>query len=681
MSLIVLNSRGQDPAEFENHGFNLKLGRDTQFCLCGVNLNRPPKTPLQLAVTTGTNNMWIVANGGKLQNDAKIHSPIYFSLREGVYGIAGMAAEMTYAMNGNYEGKYKDNYAGMPISCWRANTADPLTGGLQVTQATAAGVTKYSAVCSMTKIVNGMRTRLSSVFGAAGGGSFPQPTGNQVGQIPTGIPDAGFIFENAIDSDYISVRPSISCKNFICLDPLWNTSNDATLTAFSGAGAIPADGTNDGWTWGCQLEPAPRPNTYIGKLRGGIISSKWTGGVTAGGCGLQGSTNSHGPQSLQGRWAVGGNRYDIYWEVGERSSAATGFQIQFYSCDMTKGPNVKNNITTDSLWGSLTIPPIAAGGNFWEVCMRPIQVGAGSYKVEAWCRERATAGGAQVGAALPATQGGAVGYYELNDTTNALYQNLPLFQGMSYNEETPAASIWNFRSIHHNARPGDGFAATTSLIPFSSAAAAVNNAAKISCCFSPISPNFQRNPLGGGPTSTNPLRYDMIEAAHRHSGIAPVIGFQIGNIQEMPQATTAATGVEGDNGDKSFQSSEPVAVIQLPNIPLHGELGSGSTIWGGSNGGQVLGVAQLEDEGSNQSGYNLGMNSYTEPGLENWIDCGNLGVDALNQLKVKITDQQGRKLVGLFPDSTIWLKVRSSTQGAMRTGGTDQRGSENRSSW
>lgn len=680
MSLIVLNSRGQDPAEFENHGFNLKLGRDTQFCLCGVNLNRPPKTPLQLAVTAGSNNMWVIANGGKLEGDDRTHMPIPFAVREGVYGIPGMAAEMTFAMNGNYNQEHQDNYGGMPISCWRANTADPLTGGLQITQTGAVGAEKYSAVCSMTKIINGMKTRLRSVFGAAGGGMYPQPTGAEAGQIPNGIPNAGYIIENATDPDYIQIRPSVSCKNFICIDPLWNTSNDGRRGVFAAAGAIPADGTNDGWTWGSQITPGQDPAEAVGALRGGVVSSKWTGGVSAGGCSLQGSTNAHGPQSLQGRWAEAGNRYDIYWDVSPRSSAAAGYEIVFYACDMRKGPNVKNNPALDQRWGSLVIPPVVpAAGEFWEICMRPISSVAGGYSIEGFARVRAAAGGVTTAAVVPATGGGDAGIIQLDSRAYALYENLPIFQAMSYNDAVYAPE-WNFRSIHHNARPGDGFGAAVSLTAFTSAAANLNNVYPITCMFSPTSPNFQRNPLGGGPTSTNPLRYDCIELGHRRTGIAPVIGFKIGDIQEMPQATTAATGVEGEVTSRSFEASEPIAVIQLPNIPLHGELGSGSTIWGGSNGGQVLGVAQIDDKGS-YANYNLGMNVYTEPGLENWIDCGNMAVDALNQIKVKITDQQGRKLVGLYPDSTIWIKIKSKTQGNMRTGGIDHRGQENRGSW
>ena len=41
LSLIVLSSHGQGPAEFENHfGRGLKLPRNAEICLCGANLNR-----------------------------------------------------------------------------------------------------------------------------------------------------------------------------------------------------------------------------------------------------------------------------------------------------------------------------------------------------------------------------------------------------------------------------------------------------------------------------------------------------------------------------------------------------------------------------------------------------------------------------------------------------------------
>ena len=686
MSLIVLNSRGQDPAEFENHGFNIKLGRDCEFCLCGVNLNRPPKTPLQLTITNGTNNGWMVGNGHRTENERQFHSVIPFKLREGVYDIPGLESELSYSMNGNYEPEHIDNYAGMMISCWRATTANPLSGGLEFTSNGGAGAEQFTISCAMTKIVNGMKTRLKMVVGAAGGGKYPNPdpASTTYGQIPSGIPTPGQIIENATNNDYIQVAPSPSCKNFICLDPLWNTSNDGRLGTFAGIGPIPADGTNDGWTWGSLFEAATDPRDYVGTIVGGVICSKWTGGVAAGGCGLNGTTNVLGPQAMQSRWAEAGNRYDIYWVVGERSSVAAGFQIVFYYTDITAGPEVKNNPAVDTRWGEFQIAAADQAG-FWEICMRPISNVAWApdvYRIEAWGRRRAAAGGVTNLAAVPATAAGAPGYYVLDDGygPRSLYENLPIYQGLSYNDYEPATGRWNFRSIHHNARPADGFGATVALEPFNSSAAAVNNPCPISVCFSPVAPNFQRNPTGGGPPAANPLRYDMIKRAPRRAGIAQAIGFQTGTIQEMPQGTTATTGVEGSITSRSWEASEPVAVIQLPNIPLHGELGSGSTIWGGSNGGRVLGVAMIDDKGS-YANYNLGMNVYTEASLENWISCGNLGVDALNQIKVKITDQHGRKLVGLYPDSTIWLKVRSKTHGNMRTGGNDHRGQENPRNW
>lgn len=687
MSLIVLNSRGQDPAEFENHGLNLRLGKNTQFCLCGVNLNRPPQTPLQLAISQSVNNGWIIANGGRLQDDGHFHSPIPFRIKEGVYNIAGLEAEMTYAMNGNYLPQNLDTYAGMPVSCWRPDTGG--TGGLFFDSAGAAGAEVYSIKCAMTKVVNGMKTRLRSVVGAAGGGEFPDPAGANAGVIPNGIPGPNDIRVNGVDPDYIDLRPSNRCKNFICMDPLWNTANDGRYGAFfGGGGPIPADGTNDGYTWGHQFTLADHAASreWVGKIRCGIVSSKWAGGLGAGGTTLAGSINASGPNAARSRWGIGGTRYDLYWEIGERTGPGAGFQILFYSSDMRKDGNYKNNPATDTLWGNLTIPPLAAlAPEWWEICIRPVQVaGAGTYRLEAWARLRTFPGANQVGAVVLATAGAAAGYYEINETDKALYQNLPMFQALSFREQAPIVGSWSIRSIHHNARPPsaqdpNGFAPATELIPFTNPAAQ-NNALPLSCCFSPTSVNFQRNPAGGGPAVLNPLRYDLISQSNRQASIAPCIGFNAGTIQEIPQAGTALVGLAGDNASRNFESSEPIAVIQLTNIPLHGELGAGSTIWGGSNGGQVLGIAELDQQG-NFGAFNLGMNVYSEPSQTNWIDCGNMASDSLNQLKVKITDPTGRKLVGLFPDSTIWLKIRSTEHGQTRTGGVDMRGLENRANW
>lgn len=682
MSLIVLNSRGQDPAEFENHGFNIRLGKGSQMCLCGVNLNRPPQTPLQIAISDCNNNGWIVGNGGRREDDFHPHSAIYFRIKEGVYNIDGLTFEMTYAMNGNYLPEHKDNYAGMPISCWRATTADFSAGGLRMENAGAVGAEVYSIKCGCVKVINGMRTRKRAVLGAAGGGQYPDPAGANAGAIPIGAPGVNDIIENVVDPDWITCIPSNRCKNFILTDPLWNTSNDARPGIFSGAGPIPADGSQDGYTWSTSLPAvgATRPEAMIGKIVGGIVSSKWTGGLNAGGGGndpLAGNTNTQGPQALASRWGIGGNRMDLYWTIGERSSVAAGYQILFYAADMRKDGNYKINPTIDTRWGELQIPPPAAA-EVWEICIRPISTigGPNVYQLEAWARQRANFGGAQVGAAVPATGGGAAGVYNIDENgPNQLYKHLPMFQAMSYKEQAPVVGNWNFRSICHNCRPADGFGAGLTLVDFTSAAANVNNALDFTACFSPTTPNFANNPAGGGPTSANPLRHDLVGQSNRRAAIAPCIGYQTGTLQEAPQATADATGVAGGTASRNFESGEPVAVIQIPNVPLHGECGAGSTIWGGSNGGQVLGVAKLDEEGS-YGAFNFGMNVYSEISQTNWIDVGNMGQDALSQLKVKITDPTGRKLVGLFPDTTIWLKIRSREQGNITTGGMDMRGVE-----
>ena len=68
MSLIVLNSHGQDPAEFENHfGRGLKLPRNAEICLCGVNLNRYNKHD-EAVVIQDNNDAFIVLVSTGLAN-------------------------------------------------------------------------------------------------------------------------------------------------------------------------------------------------------------------------------------------------------------------------------------------------------------------------------------------------------------------------------------------------------------------------------------------------------------------------------------------------------------------------------------------------------------------------------------------------------------------------------------
>ena len=670
MSLIVLNSRGQDPAEFENHGLNLKLGQETQFCLCGANLNRCPKTPLQMSITNGANNGWVVGNGDNKASAPAVYQPQQYQIKEGVYNIAQLAEEMSLAMKGAY-GQKNDKMNNQLISTWRGTAIAPTASGLFMTTTGLPGAEKMSIKCAQCKIIGGVCSRLDRVFGALGGYTYADATTNQR---PNGIPAPGSIIDNPTNGLYTRCSPSASCKNFIDTDPLWNTGNSGRMTVFSGAGPPAVGGADDGWFWAIEFPGGlADARVLVDKFRGGVVSSKWTSARTSGTGGPPSGTNTLAPLGADTRWGMNGDRYDLWWEVAPRTTA-TVIQVDFYSTDIRDSSLTRSSASNSTKVASLVIPnPV--GAETWEISMRPVSTNGGgaivSYTIECYARQRVAMGGDFLGAAVPGTNGGAAGFYQVNATDNALYNNLPIFQAASYREDVAAgAYVINLAAIKHNTTPNkNGFPAAASLVA-NTPVAALDNALEITCAFSPMHPNNMYN-----TNTVQQLRGDMIDMARRYASIGSSVGFEVGTLQQMPQVTTSSLGVEGINASSFWEGSDVVAVVQLPNIPLHGELGSGSTVWGGSNGGRVLGVVSLRDD---ETKYSLGMNAYTEPGTENWIDVGNMGCDSLNQIKVKLTDAQGRKLIGLYPDSTIWLKVRSKHQGNMRTGGNDMRGYEHR---
>ena len=65
LSLIVLSSHGQGPAEFENHfGRGLKLPRNAEICLCGANLNRYNKQDEAVIIQDNNEAFIVLVSGG-----------------------------------------------------------------------------------------------------------------------------------------------------------------------------------------------------------------------------------------------------------------------------------------------------------------------------------------------------------------------------------------------------------------------------------------------------------------------------------------------------------------------------------------------------------------------------------------------------------------------------------------
>ena len=117
MSLIVLNSQGQDPAEWENHfGRGLKLPRNAEICLCGVNLNKWEKEN-GANIVQDVNDAFMVAWGNKT---TYIPFGSYLvKVKPGNYTEGQLASALSNALAvGNYQiDGY--NYQDIPISPFR----------------------------------------------------------------------------------------------------------------------------------------------------------------------------------------------------------------------------------------------------------------------------------------------------------------------------------------------------------------------------------------------------------------------------------------------------------------------------------------------------------------------------------------------------------------------------------
>ena len=118
MSLIVLNSHGQDPAEFENHfGRGLKLPRNAEICLCGVNLNRYNKHDEAVVIQDNNDAFIVLVSGGSANpQDYAPFGAYAVKLKPGSFTFGDVASQLSNALAvGNYLYGTK-NYMNIPVS-------------------------------------------------------------------------------------------------------------------------------------------------------------------------------------------------------------------------------------------------------------------------------------------------------------------------------------------------------------------------------------------------------------------------------------------------------------------------------------------------------------------------------------------------------------------------------------
>lgn len=685
MSIVVLTSRGQDPAEFENHfSRGLKLPKNAEICLCGSQLTRAD--PLQGITVAGSNNDgFIIVYGSPNYGAYAPYGSYRIKIKPGIFTPTALASQIINALAvGNYNKDFQfGNFSDIPVS--------PLRLGLFCAYDSATEKMKFSVD---RNYVNSVAELDADFIGKKFVVSCGQDLGGSPGTIPGNIIDAQ-LTTSQLDRRYATFYPTAEANSLLKTDVLWNGSNGAaplqpTDPAVAVFGTTVPDSIipayQQGWRWGCLLDESVDRNYVLG-MCGGIIQSRkvWNETTHTGYDIRDEAANQH---DLRLDWSVGGAKWDLWWEV-ERfvpAQAAPGtFQIGVYYHPIPKA------WTGNEVWdrsnavkvgeGRWAIGP-AGTPTYNEVVFRPVDgtlgTAASPYRVSTpadqnkCCIDFATnivdpsllpSGTPVPGSFRPMTGSGQPGYVAVSDEGQFdLYKHAPLYMGYSHrnNSYIPVdpsqIGAISLQGIEHASKTNQ--IASMSQINYAEWVDTVANVANANFSFQPIT--FAFSPL---TENQNSFARPMVEAAsQRYSNIAGAIGF----IERKTHTLTSAnstTGLSSDFASSAWSPPSPLAIIQLPNIGIDGDLGGGNTVWGGAVSANILGVVPTVNKESDATRREV----FHEPANENWIKVKNLGSDSLDQIKVKITDNTGKKLTGLTPDSSIWIKIKCGSDGKNMT--------------
>ena len=702
MSLIVLNSQGQDPAEFENHfGRGLKLPKNAEICLCGVNLNKWEKA-VGANIIQDINDAFIVAYGN--ERDYLPCAPYLVKIKSGNFTASGLGSELANALAvGNYFTSFVDgNFQDIPVSPFR-------NGGLLAAYDAANSKMKFT--CNRSYI--NAETRFDPTGWLGTCGSSPNSGNLVVAPLDTEINIGTTKGTNQIitafaeDATYAAWTPTTGVKGMLKAEPLWICSNGAGILQPSPGvigTAVPNTITPPvefGYSWAMCLGE-DTPVNYVLGLRGGIFRDQANGIVNTTG-GINSYSEDANRKNLALNWSVGGAKYDLWWEVEEFVQAGATPQSGSYTFGVYYMPIAKINNGQPYLrsnavkvgegrWATGTGAAGSPTSNFCVINFRPVD-GKGGTDANApvattaadrtkmcidfrYSRGTPLSGitggaGGVAGSMNNASGGGTAGYKAITDGGDFdLYKGAPIFMGGNFDEVAakefnlstlPPENALLMKGIEHGTASGN----ITSMSAINGDATYVSGGgviANMEFAFLPV--NFAFSPLLESNNAPF-LKQELITTANRYSNIAATIGFEEGGVSTLTSANSA-TGLSSSFEDSGWNDKETLCIVQLPNIPIDGELGGGSGNYGGANTAQILGVVGLATNNETTG------HVYREPFMENWIKVKNLGHDAINQLKVKLTDTTGRKLKCLVPESTIWIKMREcKNDGGVRTGGVN----------
>lgn len=662
MSLIVLNSKGDDPEMFSNYVTEqIKFPRNAQVCLVGSHINRKLLVDADVIIPAGANTLALqlgtAANPGvaNVRNDADYtpHQPILYDFSNELKTfplVLTSAASAEALLN-----RVMNDYTQTPIS--------PLVGGW-ISEIANIG----AAVAPTLAFKNQMKVpSAASALGSTTTNSIvEQPGQNTLGGIntTTGLDGTASIQGVGAFANWVKVRSGIGHGNFIDKTPLWNTDNGQAQSTFTpAAGGLGIEGGGYNWQFDVGLATE---NEEIEGLRGGIFGDR--GFATQDGQEQSTYTDTNP--------LTGGTKFDIWWEITRFTLATGAMEIGFFQRPRSDDPQF-NSINLYK-WGSIRIPPT---GESVRISMRPVKLTAvvGSpmaYGIEAYGAVVTSATNLIPGAILDATGGGAfpgicriTDPFAVQEAPSALdsqqidlYRHLPIRQGISIQSQSGVVAV-HMNAIHHGDVSIDMRTAEQTL-------------------HKPYTFAFNK--------SLN-FNFSGLDSSFYEAQQRTTIGTSLGFSAITKQTTAALMRTDGVAADFPVGMVVPMnhtLVVSLPDLPVSGFFGNSSgslaagtlNINSGGNSAPIIGAIPFGELPIRQTSFSdptvpidgveqllSGRGKYWSASIENWIDLNNPTPFSLSSLTVKITDELGNKPLCLEPNTTIIIKIRGRKE--QRQGG------------
>tara|TARA_R110000764_G_scaffold32638_1_gene73711 strand:+ start:6529 stop:8514 length:1986 start_codon:yes stop_codon:yes gene_type:complete len=659
MSLIVLNSKGEDAEDFSNYMTeNIEFPANAEVCLVGAHINRKLLIPQEVQFSSQGNRLGFQYGKGNLISRAvgasyTPHAPYDYEFHDknGIFPVKFTSlGEVEAAANA-----YLNNKLNTPIST--------LVGGWECDVPASGQFTLHNLMRTPSRPQSEGSTRLANIYPVPGSQHWngkvttTAPKQDAYTIVDSGLPGGGWI---GCDQTGDNV------SNFVDVDPLFNTDVGQRIGTFTPtAGGTGIEGGGYHWQFnGAGIGTLES----VSALRGGIVAS---GGELINP--LKGEP-LNGTNTVLNKLSAATD-FSVWWQVSRYNFITGVATIDFYKRPVL--PVGQKAYTTQMdgaiLWGQVTTAASLTPASI-RVGMRPVNEPGTGYVIEGYAGIVGDVTNTWIGTPLPATVGGLPGLMKVTDpydltelpaTKCSLYRHLPLHQGVQVGMGGAGLVLMN--AIHHGDHDG--------------LMGAAEQTASLDYTFHFI----PQTPLGQITEKFDKENYQI----NARATIGYALGFHSTFLRQTAANMTPAPG-PGVAAELPLGQTIPLAhslVVSLPDLPISGFFGNSTGtaaagtlgINSGGTSAPIIGVIPfaLGNAPTREAAPIPGINRdsrgtfYSSP-LENWIKLKNPHSFKVSSLRVRLTDELGTKPGVCAGNTTITIKIKAPRRGDIDRGLTVQ---------